>query len=161
MIIYGDGRNEQNDKHHCNTPPIWPVQIPDSVLSSVKTHENPLGIGKKTPKGLSDCEKQDFLVLWSLVTMYRGKQAMIITSTIPSPTVKCGACSLMLWVLVRVEGMLNTMTFIESLNENLVQSIQSLRLGRKWVAYGQVCVCHWVTQPEHGLEVKIKSSLFL
>ncbi len=30
---------------------------PDSILSSVKTHENTLAICRKAPKGPSDCEE--------------------------------------------------------------------------------------------------------
>ncbi len=55
--------------------------------------------------------------------------------------------------------------FWDSLNENLVQSIQKLRLGRRFtfqqdhdpkhtvrVAYRQPCKCPWVAQPQPGLD---------
>ncbi len=56
--------------------------------------------------------------------------------------------------------------YSDSPNENLVQSIQNLRLVHQKVhlfqdndpkhsarvAYRQLCECHWVAQPESGLE---------
>ncbi len=42
---------------------VWLI----SILSSVKTHENTLGIGKKAPKGPSDSEKRDSLGWWTSV----------------------------------------------------------------------------------------------
>ncbi len=58
----------------------------DSILSSVKTHENTLGICRKAPKGPSDCEKRDALVWWTSIPsiMFEGNRQ----STIPK--VKCG-----------------------------------------------------------------------
>ncbi len=86
------------------------------------------------------------------------------------PKVKCAGSSLMLWGccsvagtegLVRVEEKLNAPKYRDSLNENPVQSIQNLRLGRMFtfqqdnepkhtarVAYRQLCECPWVAQPE-------------
>ncbi len=51
---------------------VWP----NSILSSVKTHENTLGIFKKAPKGPSDSEKQDSLAWWTsiLSIMFEGNQ---------------------------------------------------------------------------------------
>ncbi len=40
---------------------------PNSILSSVKMHENTLGICKTAPKGPSDSEKQDYLVWWTSI----------------------------------------------------------------------------------------------
>ncbi len=57
------------------------------------------------------------------------------------PNVKCAGCSLMLWScfsaagtegLVRVEEKLNAPKYRDSFNENPVQSIQNLRLGRRF-----------------------------
>ncbi len=57
------------------------------------------------------------------------------------PKVKCAGSSLMLWScfseagtegLVRVEEKLNAPKYWDSLNENLVQSIQNLKLGRRF-----------------------------
>ncbi len=49
---------------------VWP----NSILSSVKTHENTLGICKTAPKGPTDSEKQDYLVWWTsiLSIMFEG-----------------------------------------------------------------------------------------
>ncbi len=49
---------------------VWP----NSILPSVKTHGNTLGI--KAPKGSSDSEKQDYLVWWTSIPsmMFGGKQ---------------------------------------------------------------------------------------
>ncbi len=51
---------------------VWP----NSILSSVKTHENTFGTCKMAPKGPSDCEKQDYLVWWTSVLsiMFEGNQ---------------------------------------------------------------------------------------
>ncbi len=95
-----------------------------------------------------------------------------LQSTIPK--VKCAGSSLMLWGcfsaagtegLVRVEEKLNAQKYWDSLNENPVQSIQNLRLGKRFtfqqdndpkhtarVAYRQLCECPWVAQPQPGLE---------
>ncbi len=67
--------------------------------------------------------------------------------------------------LVRAEEKLNAPKYRNSLNENPVQSTQSLRLGRRFnfqqdnepkhtarVAYRQLCECPWVDQPEPELE---------
>ncbi len=117
----------------------------DSILSSVKTHKNTLGIcKKKAPKGPSVCEKQDSLVWWTsiLSIMFGGNHAGTahhLQSSIPK--VKCAGSSLMLWScfsaaeterLVRVEEKLNAPTYWDSLNENPVQSIQNLRLSRRF-----------------------------
>ncbi len=34
MILYGDGRNLQKDKHHCDTPPIWAWWQSDQTQAS-------------------------------------------------------------------------------------------------------------------------------
>ncbi len=95
-----------------------------------------------------------------------------LQSTIPK--VKCACSSLMLWGcfsaagtegLVRVEEKLNAPKYRDSLNENPVQSIQNLRLGRRFtfqqdngpnhtarVAYTQHCECLWMAQPQPELE---------
>ncbi len=66
---------------------------------------------------------------------------------------------------LRVEEKLNAPKYRDSLNENPVQSIQNLRLGRRFtfqqdndpkhrarVAYKQLCECPWVAQPEPEIE---------
>ncbi len=67
------------------------------------------------------------------------KPAHHLQSTIPK--VKCACSSLVLWScfsaagtgrLVRVEEKLNAPKYRDSLNENPVQSIQNLRLGRRF-----------------------------
>ncbi len=89
-------------------------------------------------------------------------------STIPK--VKCAGSSLMLWGcfsaagtegLMRVEEKLYAPKYWDSPNENPVQSIQNLRLGRRFtfqqdsdpkytarVAYTQRSECPWVVQPQ-------------
>ncbi len=67
--------------------------------------------------------------------------------------------------LIRVEGKVNAPKYRDSLNENLVQSIQNLRLGRRFtfqkdndpkhtarVAYGQLSKSPCVAQPEPWIE---------
>ncbi len=95
-----------------------------------------------------------------------------LQSTIPK--VKCAGINLMLWScfsaagtegLIRVEEKLNAPKYWDSLNENPVQSIQNLRLGRRFtfqqdndskhtarVAYTQLCEYLWVVHPQPELE---------
>ncbi len=63
MIIRGDRRNLQKDKHHWNTPSIWALCRCGQTQSSpqwrcMKTH---LEFAKKALRGPSDSEKQDCL----------------------------------------------------------------------------------------------------
>ncbi len=73
--------------------------------------------------------------------------------------------------LVRLEEKLSAPKYWDNLNENPVQSIQNLKLGRRFtlqldndpkhtvrVAYRQLCECPWVAQPQLGLE---PSQIFL
>ncbi len=127
--------------------------------------ENTLGIWKNK-------------ILWSDEPQFQTSclketsSAHHLQSTIPK--VKCAGSSLMLWGcfsaagtegLVRVEEKLNAPKYSDSLNENPVQSIQNLRLGRRFtfqqdndpkhtarVAYRQLCECPWVAQPHPGIE---------
>ncbi len=90
------------------------------------------------------------------------------------PKVKCAGSSLRLWGclsaagtegLVIVEENLNAPKYRDNLNENSVQSIQNLRLGRRFtfqqdnepkhtarVIYRQLCECSWAVHPEPDLE---------
>ncbi len=57
---------------------VWP----NSILSTVKTDEDTLGIYKKAPKGPSDSEKQDYLVWWTSIPsiMFEGNQLCSLPS---------------------------------------------------------------------------------
>ncbi len=143
MIIYADGRNLQKDKLHSNTPPIWALWRCGKTQSSpqwrhMKTH---LECAKKH---LKDPQTLRNKILWSdepqLQTscLKETSSAHYLQSTIPK--VKCAGSSLMLWGcfsaavterLIRVEEMPNAPKYWDSLNENLVQSIQNFRLGRR------------------------------
>ncbi len=116
---------------------VWP----NTILSSVKTHENTLEICKTAPKGPSDSEKQDYLVWWTsiLSMMFEGNQ--LCSSPAEHHPKKCAGSSLMLWGcfsaagtgrLVRVEGKLNWAKYRDIINENLFHSAQDLRLGRRF-----------------------------
>ncbi len=165
MIICGERRNLQKDKHHCNTPPIWALCWCGQTQSSpqwrhMKTH---LEFAKKHPKDPQTLRNE---ILWSDEPQFQTSclketsSAHHLQCTIPK--VKCGGSSLMLWGcfsaagtegLVRVEEKLNAPKYWDSLNENLVQSIQNPRLGRRLtfqqdndpkhtarVAYTQCCI---------------------
>ncbi len=128
-------------------------------------------------KGPSDSEKQDSLVRWTSITgiMFEGNQLCSIPAEYhPKSKVCWYAVPLMLWGcfsaavierLIRVEEKLNAPKYWDGLNENLVQSIQNPRLGRRFtfqqdsdpkhtarVNYRQLCECPWVAQPEPDLE---------
>ncbi len=106
---------------------VWP----NSILSSVKTHESTLGnvIYKKGP---SESEKQDSLVWWTLILsiMFEGNQ-LCSSPAEYIPKLKCAGSSLMSWGcfsvagtgrLVRVERKLNEAKYRDILNENLFHS---------------------------------------
>ncbi len=177
MIICGDRRNLQKDKHHCNTPPIWALWRCGKAQSSLqwrhmKTH---LEFAKKHLKDPQTVRKK---ILWKDEPQFQASclketsSAHHMQSTIPK--VKCAGSSLMLWGcfsgagterLTRIEEKLNAPNYRDSLNDNLVQSIQNLRLGRRFtflrdndpkhtarVNYRQLCECPWVAQPQPGIE---------
>ncbi len=176
MIICGDRRNLQKDKHHCNTPPILALWQCGQAQSSVKTWKHTSNLQKSTLRTLRLCET----IFWSDEPQFQASclketnSAHHLQSTIPK--VKCAGSSLMLWGcfsaagtegLIRVEEKLNAPNYRDSLNENLVQSIQNLRLSRRCtfqqdndpkhtarVAYRQLCECPWVAQPQPGIEPK-------
>ena len=144
QIMFGDGRNLQKDNHHCNTRPIVALWQSGHTVASPqgKTHESPLGICKKAPKGLSDCEKKDEtkIELFGLNSKHlvwrKPGTTHHLLNTIP--TVKRGGGSIMLWGcfsaagtggLVKVEGKLNGAKYRDILYGNLVQSVQDLRLS--------------------------------
>ncbi len=177
MIVYADGRNLQKDKRHSNTPPIWALWQCGQTQSSpqrrcMKTHL------EFAEKQLKDPQTLRNKILWSDEPQFQASclketsSAHHLQSTIPK--VKCAGSSLMLWScfsaartegLVRVEEKLNAPKYRESLNENPVQSIQNLRLGRRFifqqdndpkhtarVAYRQLCESPWVVQTQPELE---------
>ncbi len=182
MIIYSDRRNLLKDKHHCNTPSIWALWECGKTQSSPQWRQQKtlLKYTKEAPKGPSDSERQDSLVWWTsmLSIMFEGNQ---LCSSPAEYHPKSKVC----WQQPRAGGMffsgrdwgtrqsrrkLNTPNYRDSLNENPVQSIQNLRLGRRFtfqqdsdpkhtarVAYTQLCECLWVAQaepqPELGGEV--------
>ncbi len=146
---------------------LWP----NSILSSVKTHENTLGIYKKAPKGPSDCEKQYSLVWWTSITSIMFEVNQLCSSAAeyhPSSKVCCissccGAVS-QRQGLIRVEEKLNAPKYWDSLNENPVQSVQNLRLAegspsnrtmtlntqQEWLIDNSVNICEW---PSHSLRL--------
>ncbi len=76
-----------------------------------------------------------------LSIMLEGSQLCSSPAEYTIPKVKCAGSSLMLWScfsaagtegLIRVEEKLNAPKYWDSLNENPVQSIQNLRLGRRF-----------------------------
>ncbi len=71
------------------------------------------------------------------------------------PTVKHGGGSIMLWGcfsaagtgrLVAIEGKMNAAKYRDILDENLLQSAQDLRLGRRWLHNNSVTVLEWPSQ---------------
>ncbi len=144
-------RKEKSTEGQTSTDLCFISVWPNSILSSVKTHE-------------THSEKQDSLVWWSI--MFEGNQLW------NHPKVKCagGTSCCGTERLVRVEEELNAPKDWDY-NENPVQSIQNLRLGRRFtfehdsdpkhtasVAYTQLCECLWEAQPQPELE---HSQIFL
>ncbi len=138
-------------------------------------HENTIGVCRKAPKGPSDWETRlsGLMNFNSKHHVWRKPgTANHLQNTIPK--VKCAGNSLILWGsfsaagtegLIRIDEKLNAPKYRDSLNENPVQSIQNIRLGRRFtfqqdnepkytvrVAYRQLCECPWVAQPQPGLE---------
>ncbi len=144
MIICGDRRNLQKDKHNGNTPPIWALWWCGQTQSSpqwrhMKTHM------ECAEKHLKDPQTVRKKILWSDEPQFQASclketsSAHHLQST--NPKVKCAGSSLMLWGcfsaavterLIRVEEKLNAPKYWDSLNENPIQSIQNLRLGRRF-----------------------------
>ncbi len=100
MIICGDGRNLQKDKHHCNTPPIWALWRCGQTQSSpqcrrMKTHF------EFAKKHLKDPQTLRNKILWSDEPQFQASclkgtgSAHHLQSSIPK--VKCAGISLMLW----------------------------------------------------------------
>ncbi len=155
MIICGDRRNLQKDKHHCNTPSIW------ALWRCGKTQSSPQWRHMKThlefaEKHLKDPQTVRHNIIWSDEPQFQTSclketsSAHHVQSTIPK--VKCAGSNLMLWDcfsaaetegLIRVEEKLNAPKYRDSLNENLVQSIQNLRLGRR-------CTFQQDNEPKHS-----------
>ncbi len=172
-MICADWRNLQKDKHHCNTPPIWALCWCGQMQSSLQWRHVKT-TWKKAPNGLSDSEKQEYLVWWTsiLSIMFEGNSSAHHMQSI-IPKVKCAGGSLMLWScssaagtegLIRVEEKLNAPKYWDSLNENLVQSIQNLRRAegspsnrtmdlntqQEWLIHNSVNVFEW---PSHSLSL--------
>ncbi len=125
-------------------------------------------------KHLKDPQTVSNNIIWSDEPQFQASclkgtsSAHHLQSTIPK--VKCAGSSLMLWGCFSAAGTmhqkkLNAPKYRDSLNENPVQSIQNLRLGRRFtfqqdngpkhtarVAYRQLCECPWVAQPQPGIE---------
>ncbi len=158
MIIRGDRRNIQKDKHHCNTPPIWALRRCGTTQSSPQWRhmKTQLAFAKKHLEtrfsGLMNLNSKHHV--WRKPGTAHHLQSAI-------PKVKCAGSSLMLCIS----------KYWDSINENLVQSIQNLRLVRRFtfqqdkdpkhtarVAYRQLCECSWVAQPEPWLE---RNQIFL
>ncbi len=114
----------------------------DSILSSVKTKENTLEIKKLHLKDPQTLRKK---ILWFDEPQFQASclkgtsSTHHLQSTIPK--VKCAGSSLMLWGcfsaagiegFIRIEEKLNAPKYRDGLNENPVQSIQNLRLGRRF-----------------------------
>ena len=91
---------------------------------------------------LKDSQTMRNKIIWSDETkiLWAECQASRQEETWYHPTVKHGGGSLMLWRcfsvagtgrLVRIEGKINGAKYREILDENLLQSVQDLRLGAK------------------------------
>ena len=99
-----------------------------------------LELAKKHLKDSQDCEKQDFLVWWnprlnrlaSQSVSTGGNQVLLITCPIPSQRWRMVVAASCCDGLVRDEGKLNRAKYRDILNENLVQSTQNLRRGRRF-----------------------------
>jgi len=64
MILYGDVRNLQKDKHHCDTPPIWAWVTKLKLLLSKDTWNSAWNLHKYT---LRLWKKKSNLVWWTSI----------------------------------------------------------------------------------------------
>ena len=80
-------------------------------------------------------------IIWSDLTKIKlfGLIAKRLEEPCTIPTVKHGGCSIMLWGcfseagrLVRIEAKMNGANYRDILDENLLQSAQHLRLGKRF-----------------------------
>ncbi len=140
MIVCGDRRNLQKDKHHCNTPSIWALCWCGQTQSSpqwrhMKTHL------EFAQKHLKDPQTAINEIFWFDEPQFQAScskgtsSAHHLQSTIPK--VKCSGSSLMLWGSFSAGWHWGTYQSIRraqctkilrSLNENPIQSIQSLKV---------------------------------
>ncbi len=128
---------------------VWP----NSILPwrHMKTH---LEFSKKHLKD-PQTVRNNIIWSWTSNIMFEGNQLCL--SPADAPFSAAGTEG-----LVRAEEKVNAPKYRDSLNENPVQSIQNLRLGRRFtfqwdsdpkhtarVAYGLLCECPW--EPSHSL----------
>ncbi len=171
MIIYADGRNPQKDKHQ----PIWALWRCGQTQSSPQWRQKETH-SEFTKKHLKDPQTLRNAILWFNEPQFQALCLKVTSSAhhlqSAIPKVKCAGSSLRLWGclsaagtegLIRIEEKLNAPKYWDSLNENTVQNIQNLRLGRRCtfqqdnqptarVNYRQLCECPWVAQSQPGLE---------
>ena len=112
-IMCGDGRKFQKDNHHCNTPLIWAWQSEQQMEASPqwKTHESPLGVCKKAPKGLSDS------------ALIKPRLNCLILSVMSGGNQAWWGCSLPAGNWSGLRESLTEQSTETILNENLVQSV--------------------------------------
>ena len=123
-FLCGDGRTFQKDNHLCSIPPMKPLWLSGQTESTPqeKAHDRPLGVCQKAPKR-SDETKIELFGLNAKRHVWR-KPGII-------PTVKHGGGGIMLWGCLQWQG-LGTEQSTEILDENLLQSAQDLRQGRRF-----------------------------
>ncbi len=175
MIMYANRRNLKKDKH-CNTPPIWALWRCGQTQSSPQWRQTETHL-EFTKKHLKDPQTLKNKIIWFDEPQFQAScltetsSAHHLQSTIPK--VKCagsGPRAVELFFRSRDWGTHQNRRQVHQhieivLYENPVQSIQILRLGRRFtfqqdndpkhtarVVYRQLCECPWVTQTQPGIE---------
>ncbi len=150
MIVCGDRRNLQKDKHHCNTPSIWALCWCGKTPSSLRHMKTYLEF---TKEHLKDPQTVRNNIIWSDEPQFQAScskgtsSAHHLQSTIPK--VKCSGSSLMLWGCFSVAGTERLVRVLKKLRraEGLPSNrTMDLNTQQEWLIDNSVNVLEWPSQ---------------